>query len=149
MRKKEYTPELLKDLVECARSGMVMKYAAQKCGLRPQELQDLLVLGLSETGPEDIQKFTEDYMRAEASVAEGCHLAIKAGQNNNPDVAMRFMKMRFPQEFGDNAAPSVDIYKAAVEEGSKDDLIRAFIRKRDPEFIKILMEELGDLLNKS
>lgn len=140
------TPELAADLVRCARAGMVPKYVALRCGVKPKQLDEWLVLGLSTEAPEIYQEFTKEYLMAESEVADTCHQSINNAALTNAGVAMSYLRLRFPKEYGDDAIPAEDPFDKAVASGEKESRIKAFLRKRDPEFIKLLKSELGDLL---
>lgn len=137
----ELTFELAEKLLESCLTGATRRQCALANGVLPDRLEEWLVRGSSETAEDPYQTFAMLWFKQEALLVAQAEDARTRGRYRDPKMATQFLQDRFPDEYGPKARAVADPISAAMARPEKKDKVRAFIRKRDPEFFRMLLEE--------
>lgn len=135
------TPELVERLIEAAKSGLFKEACARCVGVKAEDLDTWLTMGLSPEAVEPYRTFARVFVAQE----EGQQLphinAIKAAAAVDWRAAVTWLQMRHPDVWGPKATrnkPASALQPSAADAAAEEELVRQLIESRPPVLVKLL-----------
>lgn len=141
----ELTPELARQLIEAAKSGLFKEAAAECVGVDPEVLDTWLRMGLSPGAVEPYRSFARIY-RAQESGTQLPHIrAIQAAAAVDWRASIAWLQLRYPDVWGPKAtrnAQASALQPSAGDAAAEEELVRQLVRSMPP-VLRRLLEEVG------
>jgi hypothetical protein len=138
------TPELAETLIQGAATGMFLHGVAEACGVDPEVLEQWLQMGLSSNAVEPYRTFALRY-RSQERVPQMTALASVQSALGDPNLALKFLALRYPEEFGPKASRTKqagDLKPQGDDELTEEIMVEQLLLTRPP-VVERIFKKLG------